>query len=135
MSGLPAWCISKTQQSSKNPLSISPANPEGSWPLPLLPNQSKLGSPRMGLPGGDRPPTCSLTAGHCKPPCREMFCWRAIPNLWRRVPIIIHRCEDDFVKHSLFGLTQLPETVTAYLALDFKEQWKNWARAVHFWEP
>lgn len=36
------------------------------------------------------------------------------------VPIIIHRCEDDFLKHSLFGLTQLPETATAFLALDFR---------------
>lgn len=51
------------------------------------------------------------------------------------VPTIIHRCEDDFLKDSLFGLTQLPETATAYLALDFAEQWKNCARAVRFWEP
>lgn len=51
------------------------------------------------------------------------------------VPTIIHRCEDDFLKDSLFGLTQLPETATAYLALDFSEQWKNCARAVRFWEP
>lgn len=36
-------------------------------------------------------------------------------------PIIIHRCEDDLLKYSLFGLTELPETATAYLALDFTE--------------
>lgn len=81
MAGLPAWCSSKTHQSSETPLRISPANPESSWSLPLLPNQSKLGSPRMGLPGVDKPPTCSLTAGNCKPPCRETLCWKAIPNL------------------------------------------------------
>lgn len=81
MAGPPAQCSSKTQQSSANPLSISPTNPEGSWPPPLLPNQSKLGSPRTGLPGVDGPPSCSLTAGNCKPPCRETLCWRAVPNL------------------------------------------------------
>lgn len=73
--------VAPTLSSSENPLSISPANPEGSWPPPLLPNQSKLGFPGMGLPGVDRPPACSLTAGNCKPPHRETLCWRAIPNL------------------------------------------------------
>ena len=31
--------------------------------------------------------------------------------------IIIHTCEDDFLKHSLFGLMQLPCTITVNLAL------------------
>lgn len=44
---------------------------------PAKPKQS----PRTGLPGVDGPPACSLTAGNCRPPCRETLCWRAVPNL------------------------------------------------------
>lgn len=38
---------------------------------------------------------------------------------------IIHTCEDDFLKHSLFGLRQLLWTTTVNPDLSFTEQWEN----------
>jgi len=112
----------KTQQSSTQPPSTGPASPEGLWPPPLLPNQSGLGSPRTGLLEAAHllcalalQETASLPSGrhHAREP--SPIC----------LPIIIHTCEDDFLKHSFFGLAQLPWTTAVNLALAFTEQLKE----------